>query len=270
MNSSAAASMASGTSKEVRSDMTIATTEERAPSHDTILFGNWNGFRDWNEAEHRFVPHEPDDSIMRRTVKLLEQVAELEWSDEWSLCSQCGEALRTQADSYGWEPSFFLGDGEILCLDCADPDSVIEDYENNPRKALSSRLLKVVRPQDCGFVKLDQDFEHGFQFFRELGQTAAGDKLGYDALTAIHWTHRVGAVIVATYLTVLAWRVWCAGLHTLATLLSGLLILQFTLGVANIITGLKLAVAVAHNAGAALLLAALVVLNFLISARQTK
>ena len=68
-------------------------------SHDTILFGNWNGFRDWNEAEHRFVPHEPDDSIMRRTVKLLEQVAELEWSDEWSLCSQCGEALRTLYDT---------------------------------------------------------------------------------------------------------------------------------------------------------------------------
>jgi len=112
------------------------------------------------------------------------------------------------------------------------------------------------------------DFQHGFQLLRELGQTAAGDKLSYDALTAIHWTHRVGAVILATYLIVLAWRVWRAGLHTLAALLGGLLVLQFTLGVANIITGLKLAVAVAHNAGAALLLAALVVLNFTLSARQ--
>jgi cytochrome c oxidase assembly protein subunit 15 len=112
------------------------------------------------------------------------------------------------------------------------------------------------------------DFQHGFQLLRELGQTAAGDKLSYDALTAIHWTHRVGAVIVATYLTVLAWRVWRAGLRTLAVLLGGLLVLQFTLGVANIITGLKLAVAVAHNAGAALLLAVLVVLNFALSARQ--
>jgi cytochrome c oxidase assembly protein subunit 15 len=67
---------------------------------------------------------------------------------------------------------------------------------------------------------------------------------------------------------VLAWRVWRAGLRTLAVLLGGLLVLQFTLGVANIITGLKLAVAVAHNAGAALLLAVLVVLNFALSARQ--
>jgi cytochrome c oxidase assembly protein subunit 15 len=38
--------------------------------------------------------------------------------------------------------------------------------------------------------------------------------------------------------------------------------LQFALGVANVALGLPLALAAAHNAGAALLLLALVVLNF--------
>ena len=36
------------------------------------------------------------------------------------------------------------------------------------------------------------DFNHAFHFTRELGKTAQGDLLSLDALTAIHWTHRVG------------------------------------------------------------------------------
>ncbi|MEQ1775295.1 MAG: COX15/CtaA family protein [Burkholderiales bacterium] len=112
------------------------------------------------------------------------------------------------------------------------------------------------------------DFQHGFQLLRELGQTAAGDKLSYDALTAIHWTHRVGALVVATYL---AWLVWRAarvsGLRVIAIAIGVLLMIQVLLGAGNILTGLKLAVAVAHNAGAALLLVALVVLNFALSVR---
>lgn len=110
------------------------------------------------------------------------------------------------------------------------------------------------------------DFQHGFQLVRELGQTAAGDKLSYDALTAIHWTHRVGAVVVTCYLAALAWM---AGrrvlLRRIAASVGLLLALQVALGVANILTGLKLWVAVAHNGGAAALLAALVVLNFALS-----
>jgi cytochrome c oxidase assembly protein subunit 15 len=41
-----------------------------------------------------------------------------------------------------------------------------------------------------------------------------------------------------------------------------LLVIQFPLGIANVAFGLPLALAAAHNAGAALLVAALVVLNF--------
>ena len=110
------------------------------------------------------------------------------------------------------------------------------------------------------------DFQHGFQLLRELGQTAAGDKLSYDALTAIHWTHRVGAVVVTLYLAWLAWRVAKGGMGAIALVMGVLLAAQVTLGVGNILTGLKLAVAVAHNAGAALLLVALVVLNSALSA----
>lgn len=44
--------------------------------------------------------------------------------------------------------------------------------------------------------------------------------------------------------------------------IAALLLLQFLLGMANVAFALPLALAAAHNAGAALLLAALVVLNF--------
>lgn len=107
------------------------------------------------------------------------------------------------------------------------------------------------------------DFRHGFQLVRELGQTAAGDKLSYDALTAIHWTHRVGAVVLTLYLAALiALALRVGALRAIAWVLAVLLVLQIALGMANILTGLKLSVAVGHNAGAALLLVALVMLNF--------
>lgn len=115
------------------------------------------------------------------------------------------------------------------------------------------------------------DFQHGFQLLRELGHTAAGDKLSYDALTAIHWTHRVGAVVVTLYLAwlaVITGRV--AGLRIIAISVGVLLAAQVVLGISNILTGLNLAVAVAHNAGAALLLVVLVVLNSALSVRPNK
>jgi heme a synthase len=113
------------------------------------------------------------------------------------------------------------------------------------------------------------DFRHGFQFIRELGQTAAGGKLSYDALTAIHWTHRVGAVVVTLYLAGLAWAALREPrLQAIGLLLAIALTLQVVLGITNILTGLNLVIAVGHNAGAALLLVVLVVLNFVLSLRS--
>ena len=48
------------------------------------------------------------------------------------------------------------------------------------------------------------DFTHGFQILRELGVTAAGAPLSIDALTAIHWMHRVGALVTSCYVIGLA------------------------------------------------------------------
>jgi cytochrome c oxidase assembly protein subunit 15 len=108
------------------------------------------------------------------------------------------------------------------------------------------------------------DFTHAFSLHRELGQTSDGQLLPLAALTAIHWSHRVGALIVTLMTAMLAiallrtsthrWRSW-------ASLLAALLLAQVGLGMANVLLGLPLAIAVAHNLGAALLLTATLALN---------
>ena len=103
------------------------------------------------------------------------------------------------------------------------------------------------------------DFQHGFTLWRALGKTASGDLLSRDALVAIHWTHRVFAVVVIAYLSWLALRTRrSATLIRPATLLLGLIALQFASGLSNILLQWPLPIAVLHNGGAAALLVTLV------------
>lgn len=106
-------------------------------------------------------------------------------------------------------------------------------------------------------------FDDAFHVMRELGRTGDGRWLPSTALTAIHLTHRLGAVVVAIVVGLLGWRALrVARLRGLGILLLVALALQWTLGIANVVFGLPLAVAVAHNGGAALLLVVTVVLHF--------
>jgi len=107
------------------------------------------------------------------------------------------------------------------------------------------------------------DFRHGFHLMRELGVTAAGTPLSHDALVAIQWMHRLGALatlLVAGGMALLALR--SPGFRSHGLVVLALLLVQIGLGIANVLLRLPLALAAAHNAGAALLLVALIVLNF--------
>ena len=121
-------------------------------------------------------------------------------------------------------------------------------------------------PTCHGVWRPEMDFEHGFQLVRELGRTAAGGHLAYEALTAIHWTHRVGALVTLVFVGALAYALSrVRGLRLYAAALAAALVVQIGLGIANIVAGLPLAVAVAHNAVAAILLVTLVMINFALS-----
>jgi cytochrome c oxidase assembly protein subunit 15 len=102
----------------------------------------------------------------------------------------------------------------------------------------------------------------GFHVARELGKTATGEGLSLQALTAIHWVHRLGAGVVTLWIAGLALATVRVGAPRLGLALAASLGLQVLLGLSNVWFGLPLPVAVAHNGGAALLLAGIVVLNF--------
>jgi heme a synthase len=118
-------------------------------------------------------------------------------------------------------------------------------------------------PLCLGQVVPPMDFSHAFHLVRELGRTGGGAMLPFPALTAIHWTHRAFALVVVL---VVGWTAYGAlrvrALRPLGWLIATVLGIQFALGVANVLAGLPLAVADAHNAGAAVLLGSLIVLNF--------
>ncbi|HVK54446.1 MAG TPA: COX15/CtaA family protein [Burkholderiales bacterium] len=114
-----------------------------------------------------------------------------------------------------------------------------------------------------GVLMPKMDFGNAFHVVRELGMTAQGDLLSLEALTAIHWMHRVGAVVTSIVLGVLTCCLFrVGGGRGLGVMLLSGLVLQLLLGIGNIYLQLPLALAVAHNAGAALLVVILVVVNF--------
>jgi cytochrome c oxidase assembly protein subunit 15 len=116
-------------------------------------------------------------------------------------------------------------------------------------------------PLCLGQVLPPMDFRNAFHVVRDLGQAPDGTLLAREALTAIHWTHRLFALIV---LGVVGWSAYRtrAFSRPLAWLLGAMLALQFLLGLANVAVSRPLPLAAAHNAGAALLVGLLVVLNF--------
>lgn len=117
-------------------------------------------------------------------------------------------------------------------------------------------------PSCQGMLWPDADFSKAFHLVRELGMNADGTYLSAQALTAIHITHRIGALVTFLYLGWFGSKLLkISGLVFWGRVLLGLLTLQVVLGISNVVFSLPLPVAVGHNAGAALLLATLVVIN---------
>lgn len=106
------------------------------------------------------------------------------------------------------------------------------------------------------------DFANGFHLTQHIGPNYLGGQLDSDARTAIHLTHRIGALLVTVVLLGLAWQLKAVGMTRLAGLLLIALAAQITLGISNVLFHLPLPVAVAHNAGGAALLLTLVLVNY--------
>ena len=106
------------------------------------------------------------------------------------------------------------------------------------------------------------DFKNSFSIFRELGMTPDGQQLSLEALHAIQWVHRVGAIVLTVYLVSMAYFLRSyPGIRFYKNLLLVVLAIQFIIGIANLLLHLPIVLATAHNLGAALLVIILVIIN---------
>jgi cytochrome c oxidase assembly protein subunit 15 len=102
------------------------------------------------------------------------------------------------------------------------------------------------------------DFHQGFELWRPLGKTGAGEHITFAALTAIHYVHRLGAYVVFLVGGVLAWQLHRdRTLRDAARWIAVVLLWQFATGLSNVVLDWPIFAAVSHTAGAALLVALL-------------
>ena len=108
----------------------------------------------------------------------------------------------------------------------------------------------------------DADFVRGFVLRRPLGEDGAGGFLPFQALTAIHLAHRIGAYVVVPALLALAWGLWRQGAaaRRWAQGLAAVVAWQAASGLGNVLLGWPLVAAVAHTAGSAALVVLLATL----------
>jgi cytochrome c oxidase assembly protein subunit 15 len=109
----------------------------------------------------------------------------------------------------------------------------------------------------------EMDFRDAFVLWRGLGIDYEGGVLDHPARVAIHYTHRIGALLAALVLGLAVWQARSAGSRReriAAAALGVVLVIQLVLGPAMVLARLPLPLATAHNAVAALLLLAAVAL----------
>lgn len=99
---------------------------------------------DWN-----YFPRDVD--------KLLERAGfEVEWSDEWTDCSECGKAIRTSPDSYDFQKYWVWQEDECVCLNCVDWPEYLKSIEDDASKA----VVRECDPSKFGYVRVSQEREY--------------------------------------------------------------------------------------------------------------
>ncbi|MGC1175004.1 COX15/CtaA family protein [Polaromonas sp.] len=102
------------------------------------------------------------------------------------------------------------------------------------------------------------DFREGFTFWRALGAGLDGNNISFQALTAIHYVHRLTAYVVFAALLLLAARLrHVPGMRSHGWWMGALALWQFATGLSNVVLGWPMAAAVAHTGGAAALVVVL-------------
>lgn len=137
------------------------------PESGLIAFGNWNKITRYENGEFLLV-----DDYPKRIGALLEKLGvELEWSDEWDFCQDCGGAFRMEPDSYFWQKAYGTIEGDCVCAECIakDPSDYLESLEGSTDEMLSLPIDL----EEHDYVRLAGPLESGFH----SGQDASPKKI---------------------------------------------------------------------------------------------
>ena len=118
-------------------------------------------------------------------------------------------------------------------------------------------------PTCQGSFSPDMDFKNGFSLNQEVGPNYLYGLLDNPSRVAIHYSHRVTALILTFAYLVLISRLWFTAAAPLASSVGVILLTQISLGIMNVVYVLPLYIAIAHNLVAALLLITTLTINYL-------
>ena len=109
----------------------------------------------------------------------------------------------------------------------------------------------------------EMDFKNGFNLNQEVGPNYLYGLLDNPSRVAVHYSHRVSALLLTFIFLILMSKLWFSNAAPLASTLGVLLLTQISLGIINVVYVLPLYVAIAHNLVAATLLLTVFTVNYL-------
>ena len=126
-------------------------------------------------------------------------------------------------------------------------------------------------PACGGTLTPSVNWSEGFSFIRELGRRPDGSFLTLEGLRAIHWAHRIGALLTTAMVLAAALTLMRAhaALKRQALWIKALLVAQIAVGISTVLWSQPILLATAHNFFAAALLATLVVAAYRVSGARS-
>lgn len=128
-----------------------------------IITANWNPPRWPREGDEPLTFQEQLMPNLEETCRAL--TIEIEWSDEWDVCFECGKLYRTEPDSYSWQPSMVFVECDWVCNECIRNNHeffsfVIGGAINNPNFAFT--YLDATDMVNAGFTQWEPDNEQTY------------------------------------------------------------------------------------------------------------
>jgi heme a synthase len=164
---------------------------------------------------------------------------------QWVRVRPATQALSAAAGASGWRPLVTIALGVLLW------QIALGGWVSTNYATLACRDFPLCQ----GSLWPDMDFRAGFELWRRLGYQGDDQALPFQALTAIHYVHRLFAGVVFVVAGTLALRLRRSVLsRSSGNLILAVLALQAVTGLTNIFLDWPLAAAVLHTGGAAALL----------------